>query len=151
MFIDQEQLRTSTVVSIEITASSTFLVPLGVAVLWMPPRFHKVVLGDALSPMEHPRSRGEGTSEQWSSWVSRSFWKPFNVGIAIINQPFLMVYTIHLWWLGGWFILAIPTLYYVYIYIYIYYPGILVHLSWFICEADLKKSTLGEPGHRFLV
>ena len=27
-----------------------------------------------------------------------------NVGIAIINHPFLMV-----WWLGGWFIIAIPT------------------------------------------
>ena len=30
--------------------------------------------------------------------------------IAIINHPFLMVYTIHLWWSGGWFIIAIPTL-----------------------------------------
>ena len=33
-----------------------------------------------------------------------------NVGIAIINHSFLMVYTTHLWWLGGWFIIAIPTL-----------------------------------------
>ena len=34
-----------------------------------------------------------------------------NMGIAIINHPLLMVYTTHLWWLGGWFIHAIPTLY----------------------------------------
>ena len=33
-----------------------------------------------------------------------------NVGIAIINHPFLMVYTTHLWWFGGWFIIAIPIL-----------------------------------------
>ena len=33
-----------------------------------------------------------------------------NVGKAIINHPFSMVYTTHLWWLGGWFIIAIPTL-----------------------------------------
>ena len=32
------------------------------------------------------------------------------VGIAIINHQFLMVYTSHLWWSGGWFIIAIPTL-----------------------------------------
>ena len=33
-----------------------------------------------------------------------------NVGIAKIDHQFLMVYTNHLWWLGGWFIIAIPTL-----------------------------------------
>ena len=33
-----------------------------------------------------------------------------NVGIAMINHPFVMVYTTHLWWLGGWCIIAIPTL-----------------------------------------
>ena len=33
-----------------------------------------------------------------------------HVGIAIINHQFLMVYTTTLWWLGGWFIIAIPTL-----------------------------------------
>ena len=33
-----------------------------------------------------------------------------DVGIAIINQQILMVYTAHLWWLGGWFMIAIPTL-----------------------------------------
>ena len=36
------------------------------------------------------------------------YWS--NVGIAIINHPCLMVYTTHLWWLGGWFVIAIPTL-----------------------------------------
>ena len=36
--------------------------------------------------------------------------KSYNVGIAIINHPFLMVYTTHLWWFGGWFSIAIPTL-----------------------------------------
>ena len=35
---------------------------------------------------------------------------PINVGIAVINHPFLMVYTTRLWSLGGWFIIAIPTL-----------------------------------------
>ena len=34
----------------------------------------------------------------------------FNVCIAIINHQFLMVYTTYLWQLGGWFIIAIPTL-----------------------------------------
>ena len=28
-----------------------------------------------------------------------------NVSTAIVNHPFLMVYTTHLWWVGGWFIL----------------------------------------------
>ena len=37
-------------------------------------------------------------------------WKKNNVGIAIINNPFLMIYTTHLRWLGRWFIIAIPTL-----------------------------------------
>ena len=32
------------------------------------------------------------------------------VGIAIINNPIVMVYTTHIWWLGGWFIITIPTL-----------------------------------------
>ena len=35
----------------------------------------------------------------------------YNVGIAIINHPVLMVHTIHWWWLEGWFIIAIPTLF----------------------------------------
>ena len=38
-----------------------------------------------------------------------SLWFVGNVGIAIINHPCLMVFTTHLWWLGGWFIIAIPT------------------------------------------
>ena len=33
-----------------------------------------------------------------------------NVGIAIIIHPFLMAYTTHLCWLGGWFIIAIPMI-----------------------------------------
>ena len=33
-----------------------------------------------------------------------------NVGIEIVNHPFLMVYTTYLWLLGGWFIIAVPTL-----------------------------------------
>ena len=37
-------------------------------------------------------------------------WITYNVGIAIINHTILMVHTTHLWWLGGWFIIAIPTL-----------------------------------------
>ena len=54
---------------------------------------------------------------QVSKVLSASFWGlPYrnlnNVDIAIINHPFLMVYTTHLWWLGGWFIIAIPTLIY---------------------------------------
>ena len=36
--------------------------------------------------------------------------KHSNVGIATINHPFLMVCPTHLWRLGGWFIIAIPTL-----------------------------------------
>ena len=46
----------------------------------------------------------------------------FNVAIAIINHPFLMVYTTHQWWLGGWFTTAIPTL-----------PAIL-RVSWIFCS-----------------
>ena len=30
-----------------------------------------------------------------------------NVGIARINNPFLVVYTTHVWWL--WFVIALPT------------------------------------------
>ena len=45
----------------------------------------------------------------WST-IDALFIDASNVGIAIINHPFLMVYTIHFWRLGGWFILAIPTL-----------------------------------------
>ena len=37
-------------------------------------------------------------------------WNHGNVGIAIINHLFLMVYTTHLWWLGGWFLIDVPTL-----------------------------------------
>ena len=41
-------------------------------------------------------------------------WISCDVGITKMNNPFLMVYTIHLWWLRGWFMdvygIAIPTL-----------------------------------------
>ena len=37
--------------------------------------------------------------------ATRTATKTTNVGVAI-NHQFLMVYTTHLWWLGGWFIIA---------------------------------------------
>ena len=41
-------------------------------------------------------------------WKCVILW--FNVGIAIMNHPWLgMVYTLHFWWFRGWFITAIPT------------------------------------------
>ena len=41
------------------------------------------------------------------------FFLPPNVGIAIINNPFFMIYTTHSWWLRGWFIIATPRLQYI--------------------------------------
>ena len=37
----------------------------------------------------------------WETTVPFSVGKSSNVGIAIINHPFLMVYTTHLWWWLG--------------------------------------------------
>ena len=51
-------------------------------------------------------------AERWPKWYSQEK-RSGNMCIAIINHSCLMVYTIytiHLWWLGGWFIIAIPTL-----------------------------------------
>ena len=69
------------------------------------------------------RSRTGRRPRWWAGWgtISTAFKgqnysyyeeknKLGNVGIAIINHPSLMVYYTHLWWLGGWFIIAIPTL-----------------------------------------
>ena len=73
--------------------------------------------------------RGLELGKSWTGYLSNRFiWKyvastawsssfqiiwsmgVYNVGIAIINHPCLMVYTTHLWWLGGEFIIAAPTL-----------------------------------------
>ena len=53
---------------------------------------------------------GGGSSWKWC-WMSGliKVGEYEHVGIAIINHRILIVYTNHLWWLGGWFI-AIPTL-----------------------------------------
>ena len=48
-------------------------------------------------------AKSRGITYHWIIW--------YNVGIAIINHQFWMVYTTHFWWLGGWFVIAIPTLY----------------------------------------
>ena len=42
--------------------------------------------------------------------VPNSKW-PTNAGIAIINHPYFW-WRIPVWWLGGWFIIAIPTSYF---------------------------------------
>ena len=63
-------------------------------------------------------ARQQGSDQALQTWGPRwrAPWAPWigtiicNVGIAIINHPFLMVYTTHLWWLGAWFIIAIPRL-----------------------------------------
>ena len=50
----------------------------------------------------------------WWSMVPELRWSVIVVCRNVINHPnvwsFLMVYTTHLWWLVGWFIIAIPTL-----------------------------------------
>ena len=48
----------------------------------------------------------------WNAMAITWIWlaNKCNVGIAIINHPFLMVHTSHLWWLEGCFNIAIPTL-----------------------------------------
>ena len=46
-----------------------------------------------------------------------------------INHPFLMVCTTHLWWLGGWFIIGIPTIYRL--------------LFWDVCDVFLVSGPVG--------
>ena len=59
-------------------------------------------------PLDKRGQRDQRVKENDASQIR--FPNNDNVGTAIINHQFLMVYTNHLWWLGGWFIIAIPTL-----------------------------------------
>ena len=63
-------------------------------------------------PCAMDETAGERKGKRWGFHRQELPWTiktSGNVGIAIVNFPFLMVYTNHLWRLGGWCIIAIPT------------------------------------------
>ena len=67
---------------------------------------------DAKQPIQRHPAWGSLQRTCLPPLAASTSWKETsrNVGIAMINHPCLMVYTTHVWWLGGWFIIAIPTL-----------------------------------------
>ena len=66
----------------------------------------------SLSWMKFPAALNPPLLGEWAipRYTVKFQCHPINLGIAMINHSFWMVYTTHLWWFGGWFIIVIPTL-----------------------------------------